>query len=413
MEIASAAYLRELPTHGHLELPDDTKDEFQHHLFAFMREEYDHGSSTRTLLWPPAGRIEEWNLNTADGSDLARLWVINRDSALHLALAAEHEPRDVEVELWERGITAALNRMGNRESVDWLAIIEQKQMPDHGPSSQKLDSATTVNGLSFDLAADGFISDVPVYFPGSGKAMGQYPHWPIKITGSAECFHWEADGQWQTSVRLREIIALLSLAWGGYWTLREGPRDPRFSWANTEGPLTGHSSRELPEESLLALGATPVTVPTWLAHAEATLLKKPRLRHALFAHHDGLAFRSDHSSMALLAFVSAIEATAQVTKKPQRCPECKMTLGSRDRFDTAVRSVLSEDSAALLADAYKKRSLTAHQARMHGTELRANSWGLMSTFVPDSEFVFTMGTVHAAQEASQKLLLQHLVPTSS
>jgi hypothetical protein len=48
-------------------------------------------------------------------------------------------------------------------------------------------------------------------------------------------------------------------------------------------------------------------------------------------------------------------------------------------------------------EAYPQRSKTVHQGRLHGTEMQIGSFGRMSLFMPAEEFLFTAGTVEAAQ----------------
>ena len=71
--------------------------------------------------------------------------------------------------------------------------------------------------------------------------------------------------------------------------------------------------------------------------------------------------------MALLGFVAAIEALA-TPKRPPRCPECKAIQGSGERFREALATVLAPHEVVLVGKVYDRRSRTAHDGRLHGSE---------------------------------------------
>ena len=246
--------------------------------------------------------------------------------------------------------------------------------------------------------------------PEVGVMTSQFVHWPIQVQGSTTCFSWADDGDVTTMERLRVVTALLSLWWDRCWILREGPRRSGTTFAGSRGKLMGSSWESVKADDPRSSAGTPIAIPDWLEAAEEAVKKKRLLRDAVQMHYEGLSLRRDHASMALVCFTAAIETVAQVNKKPDKCPECKMTLGSRQRFDEAVKSVLNDEQAAHLTEAYgaRGRSGTVHLSRLHGIELQANSLGRASIFVPDEPFDFTYGTVPAAQEASRTLLLQKL-----
>jgi hypothetical protein len=190
--------------------------------------------------------------------------------------------------------------------------------------------------------------------------------------------------------------------------LREGPRDPQVRFAESTGPLMGISWRAVPDNSPLSAGK-PVTVPDWLGQAEQAVVGNPKLlESALLMHHEGLLLGRDHASLSLVCFVAAIETVAQISRKPERRPECKSVLGSAQRFRDAIRTVLDAEEATALEDAYSKRSKTVHQGTLYGAEVRMNSFGAMSLFLPDPVLGFTWGTVRIARRASRALIFSKL-----
>jgi hypothetical protein len=392
-----------LPELGAVAVANEAKDELIHHLLVFMHETYDHGYGGRTIRVASIGRVDEWQLNAADGRERPRLWVVSRDNSLVLFVAGQGDINDEDIEIWRLGVDTALSTLGSKRDVSWVAILSQAQLSPLALSGDRLSEPTQRGTLSFQLLDGCIAEDSPLSSTGTGVMVGERSHWPIKVEGSTSCYSWEKDGEWRTLQRLRKISALLSVAWESCWTLREGPRDPKFRWANSAGPLMGRSWRTMDKNDPLALGRS-VAVPEWLDGAEDHLERDNNLTAALLMHHEGLMLTRDHSSLALVCFIAAVETVAQINKKPERCPECKSVLGSAKRFKDAIRAVLDGDQFEALAEAYSKRSLTVHQGRLYGAELRLGSWGQMSLFLSDPIPHFEMGTVRAAQGASRKLI---------
>ncbi|MFJ6126060.1 hypothetical protein ACIQKE_13320 [Streptomyces griseoviridis] len=349
------------------------------------------------------GRVDEWKLNSSDGRERPRLWVVNRVDGLMLALAGQGEQRQRDIAEWRTGIEAAIARIGVRGEEQWVAILCQNQPDPYMLNGQRLSDPVTIGGLSFASLTDGIAEDARIPTSGLGISVGKFFHWPIEVRGVTSCYTWQRDGELTTLARLRRISALLSLAWDSPWLVREGPRDPSISFAGMSSALQGHSWRPITE--VIQESSRPISVPAWIADAERTMSNVPRSANALLMHQEGLTLKRDHSSMALVCFTAAVETLAQINKNSEKCPECSMVLSSRKRFEDAIRGVLDDDQAAYLIKAYPQRSRTVHQGKLHGTEMQIGSFGRMSLFMSDEEFPFTAGTVQAAQEASRKLLL--------
>lgn len=397
-------WVRQLPQLEVVAIPDTERDEFIHHLFEYMRRTFNHGYSSQTRTDLGFGRVDEWRLNTSDGRELPRLWVMNRPDGLMLALAGQGEQQEDEFAVWRQGVESAIARLGTRIEVKWIAILSQSQPESYTLNGQRLEVPASVGDLSFTSITDGVSEDARIPMSGIGVSVGQFYHWPIEVRGSTSCYVWLRDGELTALARLRRLSALLSLAWDSPWIVREGPRDPAVSFSGEDSPLQGHSWRPIADEILRDSGR-PISVPAWISDAERTMTQISRLAHALLMHQEGLILRRDHPSMALVCFTAAVETLAQINKNPEKCPECGMVLSSRKRFEDAVRDVLDEEQAAYLAKAYPQRSRTVHQGRLHGTEMQINSFGRMSLFAPDEEAIFTAGTVQSAQEVSKRLLL--------
>ncbi|MFC8665489.1 hypothetical protein [Streptomyces sp. NPDC057199] len=403
-EVWMPHWVGQIPQLEVVAIPDTEKDEFIHHLFEHMRQAFDHGYSSQTRMDLGFGRVDEWKLNTSDGRELPRLWVVNRTEGLMLALAGQGKQRQEDIAVWREGIEAAIARIGARGEEHWIAILSQKQPDPYMLNGQRLGESASIGDLSFTSLTDGIAEDAQIHASGLGVSSGQFFHWPIEVRGATSCYTWCRDGELTALARLRRISALLSLAWDSPWLVREGPRDASASFFGMSSPLQGHSWRPIVDERIRE-SSRPIVVPNWIADAERAMSQIPRSANALLMHQEGLILRRDHPSMALVCFTASVEALAQINKNPEKCSECSMVLSSRKRFDDAINGVLDEGQAAHLMKAYPQRSRTVHQGRLHGTEMQIGGFGRMSLFVPDEELLFTAGTVQAAQEASKRLLL--------
>jgi hypothetical protein len=101
-------------------------------------------------------------------------------------------------------------------------------------------------------------------------------------------------------------------------------------------------------------------------------------------------------SLALVMYVSVVEAIGARFFSQTRCKccdKCDKSDGYSRQFRQALRLVLPSKDAKRLGKLYGKRSRTAHQGALHGTEFRLT--GTRNTFVDDSadtSFIKRSGT---------------------
>ncbi|MEU7317293.1 hypothetical protein [Streptomyces sp. NPDC007083] len=400
----SPEWVGQIPDMTQIPMLDSKKDEFIHHLFEYFQSEYHYGYSAETKNEPGVGVLNEWKLETPAGSELPRLWIIDRPDSLILALAGVGAASEGDVDTWRRGLNIASSRMGSRIDISWVAILAQPNPGQFDLQAQRLEGSEEMSDLN--LRTLGCVAeDVYMPNPSMGVMARPFVHWPIEVRGSTQCFKWDQEGEVDALRRLRTISALLSLYWDKPWVLREGPWESYMAEAVEEARARSGPWREATDYPFQGI---PIEVPSWLPEAERIVSQKSRLASALLIHHEGLSLMREHSSVALVCFTSAIEATAQVQKKPKRCQECGSTLSSRRRFEEAVGTVLDEEQAEPLVSAYKERSQTVHQGRLHGIEVQANTIGRMSLFENDDLLRFSLTTVGSARKASRELLLAEL-----
>lgn len=386
-------------------------DELIHRIFEIARVRFDFGYSGNSRVIQVENedrRIDEWKFNTPDGAELSRLWVLNDVSSLRLFVAGVGDVgTDGGIPCWQACVNGAVEAMGKRSDVPWVAIVCESPQRMMVSAGQQLSRAVKFGDLAFAPLTHGVAEQATMNMSPIGLHISEFFHWPITVRGSTACFDWDTDGAPKAMERLRLIVALLTLEWDSYWQLREGPRDPEITFADFRSPLMGNSWQPLSEGS--PFSGAPISIPRWILDAERAAGNAVTLQRALLMHHEGMGLRREHPSMALVAFFAVIEAIAQITKKPTKCPECGSHTSSAERFRVAVSEVLPEQHAEVLHRAYgPKRSYTVHQARLHGTESQFGGFGLVSLFVNDPGFEFDHSELAIAQKASRLLLRRAL-----
>jgi hypothetical protein len=118
-------------------------------------------------------------------------------------------------------------------------------------------------------------------------------------------------------------------------------------------------------------------------------------RNALTAYYEGLLVEDSHPSLALLAFVAAIEAVGK-----ELHPSARPT----ERFQRALRLVATEPEADVLRRAYAARSETVHEAAIHGREAARGAPSLPSFFGLDPFSGFELEVVGQLNRLSRNLL---------
>jgi hypothetical protein len=196
---------------------------------------------------------------------------------------------------------------------------------------------------------------------------------------------------------LRTACGLLSVAWWTSMTVRVGPKffgsDPRDYLTKSEY----EDSNEIPPYE--------VDVPPWLDQA-ASMILEPRngdLRDALDGYFFALSLRPEFPSHACISLAACIEAVGERIRRRAKLS----TKGAMANFREGLNGVLYRDEARKVQRVYSKRSSTAHDGRVHGTQrafgLRAVPGLLAST---DTENFDQM--LFAMEKAARRLLIAEL-----
>ena len=213
------------------------------------------------------------------------------------------------------------------------------------------------------------------------------------VEGTASGYDWWAASEAATR-DLNRLCALMTVSLGRAWTVRQSPGMVEGDEAEIVIPEHGPFERHY---GTTDLARSDVAVPNWLDQAWDVVVDDQLGSDALSAHYEGMLIKDAHPSIALLAFVSAIEAVGQKRLPTDRCKCCKQVTENAERFRRASMLVVSEEEAtALKRMAYGSRSTTVHASKVHGREAIRGSPSL-GNFVG-------LATVRQLERASRQLV---------
>ncbi|MFJ4695341.1 hypothetical protein [Streptomyces sp. NPDC088766] len=281
----------------------------------------------------------------------------------------------------------------------WTALIGQKPSQVSYPTV-KLGADSRACQMSLTQSETALVEPV-VNTVSSLNSWHMMVSFPIEVRGTATARTWQ-DAEKKAARDVNRLAALLSLAWDTPIDVRDRPslttsRVPR------ETPRYPHWSREIPVELPAESQFLTVSVPAWLGDAWKKLNGSRKLDSALAMHMEGVRILDNHPSLALVSFVSCIEAISLMIYREDRCSACRGHVRIADKFRETLKRVASDSEATYLHRVYNDRSRTVHDGRLHGGEmwLGLHRFGIISP--PEAEF--TREVVRRMQSASAKLLL--------
>ncbi len=364
-------------------------DEWLHHLMTSLAEDVPmtgHGRSLRTerdgLPYPPHYEIQ------ATSDELrSSLRVVLLEKGLFLFVTGEGEPAPGQIYPWIRAVQAARESLGKRlDAFPWYAIVG----PAPGIDETVAIECADVGPLRLEPTRRHYLEFIPTAMPSLSARQG-FGWWPVIVYGESVGFDWFRAGQ-LAARDLRRLCGLLSIATKRAWTLRQAPAHPVPDRIELPAVAPGLPDNDpvIPD----APGKT-VSVPEWASEAWSRLGEDPDLEGVLSSHLEGLLMEGSHPSFAMVAFVGAIETLgARVTAETS----------SRKRFEAALSKVVAAEEAKRLADAYGRRSATAHAGRLYGSEAVFDFMSYPSMFLPDPAFQFAFGELRKIRDASSSLL---------
>lgn len=391
------------PFNGPIDVDLSTEGaQWEHHLRTALGEMVPFGSfgGTRKDLGTSGDRsFEVAEYRARDSPLTSRLWVSIADR--WVLIVGDDQEDDAQVTLWVQAVEAANARMTDEHpTFRWVALIGPA--PSEQGAGMGITEPATVGPLELRPGGIRHTEYVqPSIGPPSFSSRAVFQSWPVIVEGTASGYNWFPAQE--TAMRdLNRLCALLTVAFGQTWTVRQAPWMVEDDEAQIVIPEHGlfeehHGNTDLAHDD--------VSVPDWLSSAWDVAVGEQLVSDALGAHYEGMLVKDAHPSIALLAFVAAIEAVGQKRLPAERCKCCNAVTNSGERFRQALMLVVSEEEATMLKKlAYGPRSKTVHAAKLHGREAVRGTLSKSSFFGMEPSYWFEIATVRQLERASRQLV---------
>lgn len=292
--------------------------------------------------------------------------------------------------LWRSMVNNCMDVKGGKRAIPWYAIIGTRPVSNFEASDQQLTARSRLADLELYPCP-------PVReHTGSPALRNELVRSisPIAVEGICHGFHdWGIEAAEEARVT-RELCAFLSLMWNSAWETKVAPRT---GYADELIEKLDEAVVHTEDNLLIAVDA--VRVESWMESALMRLRHDETLQNAVHAFHEAMLLFNKHPSVA---------ATRLVT--------CCEVLGGRQGSSTSsgskVRatfdSLVTQDEAEELWEAYRRRNETAHEAKYHGSELSEGLEDDDPLRTNNPELAFTLGLLNRLRIVTRQALLKAL-----
>lgn len=370
-----------------LSWPDEL-DEFRHQVIQALRR--------RVEISGDSGRLWSRTLEIAPSSSNleGRLRLEQTHDGVLAKVVGAAPLGDEALTQWWVAVEEAASAIGQQhESFDWVCLVGEGRSWLTPGQSVARDARTAE--MIIEPMRLALIEEFPDKFSLSSSSTNT--SWPAAVSGTSTGYDLDS-AMMKARAKIRVLCALLSLAWGRAWVLREGPHAVEH----------GHSVDSL--RATIARISTgthagtpePVAVPEWVGSVMELLGQEKTATDAVLTYHEGLLMSRDHPSFAFVAFIGSIEAVG-------KCVQAEG--GARQNFSRALRLVLPDEQVRVVGQEYDLRSSTTHAGVLHGWE---RSFGFPAISLGDwadlrSPGRFASQGLLAIQEVARRVLLQSLL----
>ncbi|WP_333769824.1 hypothetical protein [Streptomyces sp. IBSBF 2435] len=305
---------------------------------------------------------------TGNESDTRLLTAPLEDGRILIGLGGHNEHIDENVaQRWEKIVDLARKALAQPHPLHkWTAIIGE--IPGNiGKTPIQLHKPGRVSSMRL-RSADNSLLESRATPQRTLHAWKSAMTFPIVVHGSSTAHDWES-AQFKAAADLSLLTGLLSLAWDTHISVRESAAPLQWGVRQVPKRIPWTAEESLQAETDDKCDTENVETPTWLEGAWTRMSTRKKIRDALSIYMEGLELEDQHPSLALVSFVSAIEAISLILFKEEKCENCKNQMRIASRFRATVRLVADDSIAAELSRrAYSVRSLTVHTGRLHGSE---------------------------------------------
>lgn len=319
-------------------------------------------------------------------------WVLGVD-------APDFGQAQAEAPAWIGAIRRAQARLGRTSEHRWWAIVAPTN--EHS-GAVVLEHGVTVADIRLAMPETQYEryrrSATPRGLGGGGTVEVTYP---VVVRGSASGYESRAAMK-QANDQLLRLCASLTLDTGYFWEVLESPQP--YEWDPTSLPVSEYplNDRDPVKYATVNCAATEVAEETF-----ARMETDSVVANLAAAYYHAREIEEGSPSLATVIYVSVIEAIGSrfvPLTKCQCCADCNKSQGYARQFRKALREVLPRKEADRLGRLYEKRSKTAHEGTLHGTEFRL--FAISNSFDSDPADFFFYQEVRHIRAAARGLLLK-------
>ncbi|MER5894821.1 hypothetical protein [Streptomyces sp. NPDC001876] len=290
------------------------------------------------------------------------------------------------------------------KSHKWSAIIGE--MPTLFQSNPKqLSSALSLESLKLSSTERYFWQPGPTLLP-SFNSRQIHVSVPITVRGTSVGHDWLHAAQPQAGKTLSSLVAFLSVIWNILIDVQEAPAP--LEWGERRLPEQDPWMRELDRGTTEDPGLVDaLEPPEWIRDAWILMNRRTKVKSAISMYMEGLRVEDRHPSLALVAYVAAVESISLMLFKEERCTSCTNHLDVGNKFLETLKFVTDEQDREALRPIYGNRSNTVHRGRLHGTEISLGAL-TFSALTRDEPSLFKWQSVETMKKAARKLLVMAL-----
>jgi len=313
-----------------------------------------------------------------------------------------------EEHVWVAAIRGARADVGRACEHPWWAVVAPVS-PVAGPLV--LDRSCTISGITLAQPVAPYARYARVPGPrrlgGGGQVEVIYP---VVARGAAVGYRPDVAMK-RANDQLMSLCAALTLDTDVFWEVVEAPQPFEFTLASlpsAEHPSLAHCVKDNWEVRELApSGFAAATVGKM--HAD------PEVVELVSACYHARAIEATSPSLAAVIYVSVVEAIGArfvPLSKCECCEKCDRYVGYARQFRQALKLALPAGDAKRLGKLYNKRSKTAHEGALHGTEFRLRERTNSFTQDPADYFLYQeVWHVRAAAGRLLRLMVEDRLPT--
>lgn len=321
--------------------------------------------------------------------------------------AADRDQANSEESIWAAAISKAQANMGKTKDHSWWAVVAPTS-PISG--ALVMDHSHTISQITLKQPVSPYARYARVPGPrGLGGGGNVEIIYPIAAQGASVGYSARVAMRGAND-KLMTLCAALTLDTDVFWEIIEAPQP----FERTPGAFPSSEDASL-EQSMEGNWEIHTVAPS--AFAEKTIAKMHTdsgYTELVAAYYHARTIEQDGPSLAAVIYVSLVEAIGArfvPLTKCDCCEQCTQHIGYAKQFREAMKLVLQAKAAKRLGQLYSKRSTTAHQGTLHGTEFRLRS--APNTFAQDPAEYFLYQNVWQVRAAAcylLRLMVEDLLP---